>query len=133
MPRGPNADPSSWRAIYDDVDVVPPDLAEHVRRIDPCLLGGTEFEARYQNEWREGLLVQGEEFTSEELIAAWLREILGKFDHPKAFGFEIACDSVCFPDGADGGGACFVTKHEIKWMFANAWLDEQTKALGAQQ
>jgi hypothetical protein len=50
----------------------------------------------------------------------------------RKFG-KIAFDSV-LPDGAgaDGGGACFVTKDEIKWMFANDWLDEQMQALDMQ-
>ena len=30
------ADRSEWNAIYDDVELVPIDLREHVRRILPC-------------------------------------------------------------------------------------------------
>lgn len=130
------ADPSSWRAIYDDVEVVPADLAEHVKRIDPCQIGGgTEFQASYEQDagYREGLLVQGEECAGVDFIAAWVKEILRKFDHPRGFGFQIACDTVLFPDEAVGGGACFVTKDEIKWMFAHDWLDEQMQALDAQE
>ena len=66
-------------------------------------------------------------------LAAWVMEILRKFDHPRSFGFQIASDTVLFPNEAVGGGACFVTKDEIKWMFASDWLDEQMQALDGQE
>jgi hypothetical protein len=109
------------KSIYDNPKLVPPHLAEYVKRIDPCHTGVGRMHANYVAElgW---LSIFGR--PELPFIEALLTEILQKFGHPKAVGFRWTL-------GNYGGGATVVTKHEVKTLDTEDWLYDQLELIDA--
>lgn len=61
-----------------------------------------------------------------EYAANFVHAFLEKFRPDKSIGFEWA--NTCNRPVLDsfGGGACFVTVDEVRWMVSGDWLAEQT-------
>jgi hypothetical protein len=117
-----------YAAIYAEPEIVPADLYEHVRRIDPMGFS-PNIVVEYVN---DGLWVLGGELglANPTIVAAWLREILRKFGRPEAVGFEWSDDCTSPHTKAFGGGACVVTKERTSWLDTREWMNEQLKNLG---
>jgi hypothetical protein len=120
---------SDSEAIYNKVEFVPADLAEPVKRIDPCRGGiGEGVLLSYEEEsyGGDGLWICDSQWVNVEFIAAWLKEIMRKFDIDDEWGFQwsLNCSS---PSVVHGGGACIVTKDETKWNSTTQWLESQVK------
>jgi excisionase family DNA binding protein len=127
-----NADRAELDAIYDNTDVVPADLRESIRRMDPRSFRETGILASYEETpkgeesglWIEetGLWVRHDQSANVEFVASWLQEILIKFGHPVAIGFEWCWDCSRPVLTVYGGGACVVNKDGPTWFDSGDWV-----------
>ncbi|KZX58054.1 hypothetical protein A3709_20800 [Halioglobus sp. HI00S01] len=80
----------------------------------------------YTNAESSGLYISGEEYVNVDHVGEFLHWMINRFDlEPLGFTWASYC-SKPRPDEA-GGGACWVTRDEIRFMNSWSWLDEQQR------
>lgn len=115
------------RAVRDDdLERVPADLVEHVKHIDPWRIGDTAMSVDCLGDeqgldvtvvWEEeeqSLYVRDDLLVCVEFIEALLKEIMRKFDHPKAV--DVEWRDRPFQDARSHlAGKCTVTKDRTRF------------------
>jgi len=78
---------------------------------------------------REGeLLLYAEEGGNMDAMAILLQEFLRRFDPDKCIEIEWAETCSSLRPGEFGGGACFITAEEHRFMSTGSWLHDQGAA-----
>jgi hypothetical protein len=109
-------EPPKERSIYDDVNFVLPDLAEHVKRIDPCDKWIGKMALIYTPEVERLTVIAGA--ADLDFTEALIRESVRKFGAPKVVGFRWGF-------GPYSGGASIITQDKVRRLEADEWLAEQ--------
>jgi hypothetical protein len=99
------------KAIYENPEIVPPDLVEQVKRIDPCELGESGIIVSYEGTGQ--LWVRHDESANLKFLNRYLWEVLQE-SGIEAWGFEYSDDCSEPYVGAFGGGVIVITKGQVR-------------------
>jgi hypothetical protein len=94
-------------AIYEDPKIVPPDLVEQVKRIDPCQLGESGIIVSYEETGQ--LWVRHDKLANLKFLNRYLWEVLQQSGQ-EVWGFEYSDDCSESYVGAFGGGVIIIRK-----------------------
>ena len=105
-----DGDPSTLNTIYDNNELVPADLVDHVKRIDPCSIGDPGIIVSYEE--MGSLWIRHDRSANLPFLLAYLKEIMRAYEDVEPRGFEWCCDCSGPHVGAFGGGAAMVSKDD---------------------